>query len=164
MGHRIRRRLIAAFVLTTVWACERPLPAGSVTFTGSATCGQCHEAEYKAWTQSQHAVAMQRATGNAVLGDFRNAKLTSGRVTSTFSRRANAYVVRTQAADGSLRDFKIRFAFGVWPLQQYLVDYTGGRLQALSIAWDARPDTQGGQRWFSLALNDVIQHGTAQHW
>jgi predicted CXXCH cytochrome family protein len=57
----------------------------------------------------------------------------------------------------------VRYTFGVWPLQQYLVDYGGGRLQALSVAWDARPAPQG-QRWFSLAPDEVIEHGTAQHW
>src|SRR5262249_6112889 len=38
-----------------------------------------------------------------------------------------------------------------WPLQQYLVQLSTGRLQAPPIAWDARPAAQGGQHWFSVA-------------
>lgn len=40
-------------------------------------------------------------------------------------------------SDGKLTDFGIRYTFGFNPLQQYLVKLLGGRLQALSIAWDS---------------------------
>ena len=36
------------------------------------------------------------------------------------------------------------------PLQQYLIEFPDGRLQALSIAWDSWPKDVGGQRWFHL--------------
>ncbi len=39
----------------------------------------------------------------------------------------------------SSRTFEVKYTFGVYPLQQYLVEFPDGRLQALSIAWDARP-------------------------
>ena len=42
------------------------------------------------------------------------------------------------------------YVFGVDPLQQYLLPLSRGRLQALSIAWDARPASEGGQRWYHL--------------
>jgi hypothetical protein len=35
--------------------------------------------------------------------------------------------------------------FGVEPLQQYLIPFPGGRYQAFYIAWDSRPNNQGGQ-------------------
>jgi predicted CXXCH cytochrome family protein len=35
-------------------------------------------------------------------------------------------------------------------LQQYLVAFDDGRIQALPFAWDTRPREQGGQRWFHL--------------
>ena len=58
----------------------------------------------------------------------------------------------------------MRFAFGVAPLQQYLLELPGGRLQALSIAWDSRPKEEGGQRWFHLYPDETIVHGDPLHW
>jgi tetratricopeptide (TPR) repeat protein len=107
---------------------------------------------------------MQHARDGAVLGDFRDARFTEGRITSTFSRRGEKYVVRTDAADGTLRDFEITYTFGVKPLQQYLVEMAGGRIQPLSIAWDSRPKASGGQRWFHLYPGEGIEHGDELHW
>jgi Flp pilus assembly protein TadD len=52
----------------------------------------------------------------------------------------------------------------VTPLQQYLIEFPGGRLQALSIAWDTRPQEKGGQRWFHLYPNERITHNDELHW
>ena len=48
-------------------------------------------------------------------------------------------------------------AFGIDPLQQYLIEFPDGRIQALSIAWDTRPKEQGGQHWFHLYPNEKIE-------
>ena len=50
------------------------------------------------------------------------------------------------------------------PLQQYLIELPGGRLQALGIAWDTRPKAQGGQRWFHLYPGQNIRAGDPLHW
>ncbi|MCK7492071.1 MAG: hypothetical protein MZW92_10775 [Comamonadaceae bacterium] len=73
----------------------------------------------------------------------RRAKFTHAGVTSTFFRRDGRFFVSTDGPDGRLADFEIKYTFGVTPLQQYLVALPGGRLQALGIAWDARPDGAG---------------------
>jgi hypothetical protein len=39
----------------------------------------------------------------------------------------------------------VKYTFGIDP-KQYLVEFSDGRLQALSLAWDSRPKEQGGQR------------------
>ena len=52
----------------------------------------------------------------------------------------------------------------VYPLQQYLIELPDGRIQALSIAWDARPKAEGGQRWFHLYPNDPMPHDDLLHW
>ena len=53
---------------------------------------------------------------------------------------------------------------GVEPLQQYLLELPGGRLQGLTIAWDSRPKDKGGQRWFSLYPNEKIGFRDPLHW
>ncbi|MDX1741525.1 MAG: tetratricopeptide repeat protein, partial [Rhodothermales bacterium] len=56
------------------------------------------------------------------------------------------------------------YTFGVDPLQQYLIEFPGGRLQALGIAWDSRPVDQGGQRWYHLYPDEQITHDDPLHW
>ncbi len=56
----------------------------------------------------------------------------------------------------------VRYVFGVYPLQQYLLPLSRGRLQALSIAWDSRPVAEGGQRWYHLYPDEVIDHQDPQ--
>ena len=58
----------------------------------------------------------------------------------------------------------MKYTFGINPLQQYLIEFPDGRLQALSIAWDTRPKEQGGQRWFHLYPNEEIKHDDILHW
>jgi predicted CXXCH cytochrome family protein len=107
---------------------------------------------------------MQEARPGAALGRFDGARFTEGGVTSTFFRRGDRYYVNTQGPDGVLHDFEIRYTFGVSPLQQYLVPMPGGRLQAFTVAWDARPAIEGGQRWYSLAPNAPSMPADPLHW
>ncbi len=107
---------------------------------------------------------MQHADADSVLGDFADATFTYGKVTSTFFRRAGDYFVRTDGADGKLAEFQVRYTFGVSPLQQYLVEFPDGRVQALGIAWDSRPAADGGQRWFHLYPDDQVDHDDELHW
>jgi predicted CXXCH cytochrome family protein len=136
-------------------------PAG---YVGSGACARCHAKESDAWRGSQHAVAMQVPDEHTVLGDFNDSSFEHFGVTSRFFRRDGKFVVRTDGPDGKLADFEVRHTFGVYPLQQYLLDIGGGRLQALSIAWDSRPKADGGQRWFHLYPDERIDHDDELHW
>jgi predicted CXXCH cytochrome family protein len=107
---------------------------------------------------------MQAPTEQSVLGDFNEASHEHFGVTSRFFRRGGKFVVRTDGPDGKLADFEVQHTFGVYPLQQYLLDIGGGRLQALSIAWDSRPETDGGRRWFHLYPDERIDHMDELHW
>ena len=107
---------------------------------------------------------MQHASSQSVLGDFDDATFNYRGITSRFFRRADRYFVETDGADGKLAEFEIRYTFGVDPLQQYLIELPGGRLQALSIAWDSRPEGQGGQRWYHLYQNESVSHEDELHW
>src|SRR5215472_16745459 len=105
-------------------------------FVGTQVCAGCHEAEAKLWSTSQHALAMDHATDKSVLGDFSGATFDHYGVHSRFFRKDGKFLIETDGPDGKLDVFEIKYTFGVDPLQQYLVDLPGGRLQALSLAWD----------------------------
>lgn len=136
----------------------------AAAFGGSGTCAGCHAAETAAWRKSQHAGAMAVATDATVLGRFGDATFTYAGITSRFFKRGGRFYVRTDGADGRLADFEITHTFGLYPLQQYLVPMPGGRLQALSIAWDARPKASGGQRWFHLHPGEKVTSTDPLHW
>ena len=107
---------------------------------------------------------MQPVSEQTVLGDFDDAKFESaGRIT-TFFRRDDGWFVNTDGPDGQLADYAIKYTFGITPLQQYLVEFPDGRLQALSISWDSRPAEQGGQRWFHLYAGQNVTHDDPLHW
>jgi predicted CXXCH cytochrome family protein len=133
-------------------------------FVGSAGCATCHDREATLWRGSHHQLAMQPAANSTVLGDFNNASFTDNGITSIFFRNGSKYSVRTDGPDGALHDYAIKYTFGVYPLQQYLIEMQGGRLQALGIAWDSRPLERGGQRWFFLHPNERITHRDSRHW
>lgn len=133
-------------------------------YVGRQACAECHASQAKAFAGSHHDLAMQPAEPGTVLGDFADARLTYGGVTTTFFRRDGGYWVRTDGADGALADFRIAYVFGVTPLQQYLIAFPDGRLQALGFAWDGRPPADGGQRWFHLYPDERVDFRDELHW
>jgi predicted CXXCH cytochrome family protein len=146
------------------WAHFFGTDAAPLAFVGSDACAQCHSAEAKLWRASQHKQAMDHATDTSVLGDFNEAGFDYYGVRSRFFRKDEKFFVETDGPEGKLATFEVKYAFGVDPLQQYLIEFPDGRLQALSIAWDSRPKEQGGQRWFHLYPNEEIKHDDILHW
>jgi hypothetical protein len=130
--------------------------APALAFVGSEACADCHQAETALWKESQHRHAMQHATSASVLGDFGNATFEYYGVDSGFFKKDNKFLVETDGPDGKLATFEVKYTFGIDPLQQYLIEFPDGRIQAPSIAWDSRPKDQGGQRWFHLYPNEEI--------
>ncbi|MFI5322512.1 MAG: tetratricopeptide repeat protein [Thermodesulfobacteriota bacterium] len=133
-------------------------------FIGSTTCAECHKAEYELWIGSHHDLAMKDANDVTVLGDFNNKKFDYYGLKSEFYKQDGKFMVRTDGPDGELHHYEIKYTFGVYPLQQYLIELPDGRLQAFGIAWDSRPREGGGQRWFHLYPNEKISHNDRLHW
>jgi len=133
-------------------------------YVGNAACVGCHQQEAADWLGSHHDLAMQDVSEKTVLGDFDNATFTYGNITSTFYREDGKYWISTDNEKGALERYEVAYVFGVYPLQQYLLPLAGGRLQALTIAWDARPASEGGQRWYHLYPDEVVEAGDPLHW
>jgi predicted CXXCH cytochrome family protein len=160
------RAIAATLLLVTITALAKPAAGGQPerAFIGSAACGTCHQGEMAAWRNSHHDLAMAEATDQAVLGDFSGVTLAYAGVTSRFFKRDGKFFVHTDGPDGKLADFEIRYVFGVTPLQQYLIAFPDGRMQALGIAWDSRRKDKGGQRWFHLYPDQELKAGDPLHW
>ncbi len=125
-------------------------------YVGAGTCQQCHTQEYNEWRQSHHFKAMQIADKNTVLGDFSDITVNFHDIDNRLYQKGDQFMIDTINAEGEKQTFPIRYTFGFSPLQQYLVELSGGRLQALNVAWDSRDKSQGGQRWFHLQPEEDI--------
>ena len=114
---------------------------------------------------SHHQLAMQVADSDTVsAGDFDDVSIDYFGESVRFFTREDGRYVRTLNENGEEQDFRIAYVFGVDPLQQYLIEHPGGRLQALAFSWDARPRAEGGQRWFHLYPEDCVAPDDPLHW
>jgi Flp pilus assembly protein TadD len=138
--------------------------SATFAYTGSTACQDCHAQEFEQWQGSHHDLAMQLPSAETVLGDFDNASFTYNGIITSFSRSGDKFIVNTDGEDGKLQNFEVEYVFGVYPLQQYLLPLSRGRLQALSIAWDSRPKEEGGQRWYHLYPDEPIDYKDPLHW
>ena len=145
-------------------ALEEPAAEDVATLLGGDACTGCHPAETARWRDSHHDRAMQPANESTVLGDFENARFEKDGVVSRFFRRNGRFLVETDGPEGALEEYEISWTFGVEPLQQYLIEFPDGRIQALGIAWDTRPKDEQGQRWFHVYGDEPTPAGDALHW
>ncbi|MCP3870003.1 MAG: tetratricopeptide repeat protein [Gammaproteobacteria bacterium] len=154
------------FILLSGWVFLHSAQASEQrqAYVGRQVCMECHQEQATRWSGSHHDLAMDIASEKTVLGDFDDASVSHFGVTTLFYRKGDRFMVRTEGPEGKLRDYPIKYSFGVDPLQQYLIEFPGGRLQALSLAWDARPESKGGQRWFHLYPDEKIAHDDELHW
>jgi len=166
LKNSIKKLTIKLWVLTVFLFVSGSILADSekAEFVGVSVCVQCHQQQTKAWRGSHHDRAMQHANTKTVLGNFNNQKFTYYKITSTFFKKGEQFFVNTDGPTGKLQNFQIKYTFGVEPLQQYLIELPGGRLQALGIAWDSRPAAKGGQRWYHLYADQNVTHNNRLHW
>ncbi len=154
--------LLLGVGIATVLA-KRP-PAAPAAFVGTTACAGCHQQAFENWQQSHHRHAMEQPDGQSVLGDFADARFNYFGTTTRFFTRDGQYFVETDNAAGQTETFRVAYTFGWYPLQQYLIEFPDGRLQALSISWDSRPAAEGGQRWFHLYPDAHVDHEDPLHW
>jgi predicted CXXCH cytochrome family protein len=155
---------LAGAAIASLLNLRRPMPEPAPAFVGTQACASCHQEAYTNWQQSHHRHAMEVADQQSVLGDFKDATFDYFGIKSRFFTRDGQYFVETDNARGALETFRIAYTFGYYPLQQYLIEFPDGRLQALGISWDSRPATAGGQHWYHLYPQQQVTHDDALHW
>ena len=126
---------------------------------GGQKCAECHKRQYDSWRGSHHDLAMDAAAESTVLGNFDNAEFEYFGTSSRFYRKDDRFFVYTQGPGGELGEFEVKYTFGVYPLQQYLVPFPGGRLQCLPIAWDARE-----KKWYHLNPDAPVDPADWLYW
>src|SRR3954453_16083468 len=142
------------------------LQTGINEFVGDQSCKSCHAGEYKDWLKSHHFMAMQPVSDTTVAGDFNNRVFKADGVTSKFFKKAGKFFINTQGDDGNNHDYEVKYTFGFTPLQQYLIEFSRGRMQVPRVSWDTKQ-----KKWFhqnrghNIAAHDWLHWtGNAQNW
>ncbi|HEU5167302.1 MAG TPA: tetratricopeptide repeat protein [Chitinophagaceae bacterium] len=128
-------------------------------FVGDKSCKSCHAKEYNDWLQSHHFMAMQPPNDSTVEGNFNNATFTADGVNSRFFKKDGKFFINTQGDDGNNHDYEVKYTFGFTPLQQYLVEFPGGRMQVPRVSWDTKQ-----KKWFHQYPGQKISSKDWLHW
>ncbi len=128
-------------------------------FAGSMACKECHESEYEAWKLSDHYKSMQVADMQSVLGDFNNAVFKSKGFTNRMFQNDSTFYMVLENRNGNPDTFSVRYTFGYYPLQQYIIEFPDGRYQCTHVAWDSMEN-----KWFDLYPDLEIHHSEWLHW
>lgn len=128
-------------------------------YIGDQSCKKCHTSEHHQWKQSDHYMSMLPANDSTVKGDFNNVTFTADGVTSKFYKRGTKFIINTEGADGKNHDFEVKYIFGYKPLQQYLINFPGGRMQVPRLSWDVN-----SKKWFNQYAGQKIPSHDWLHW
>jgi tetratricopeptide (TPR) repeat protein len=149
--------LVTCYLFNDYWSAK---PDGiQATFVGRSSCVECHQKEAEAYRDSHHDLAMDLATDETVLADFDNATFENDGIVSRMFKEGDKFMIHTEGEDGEMRDFHVKYVFGVEPLQQYMIEFDRTsdmpedeipRVQVLRISWDTAK-----KEWFYLRPPDV---------
>lgn len=131
----------------------------TATYVGRQTCISCHASQNQLWQNSDHDLAMDNATAEFVSGDFNNTSLVHYGITSKMTTEGDRYFIETQGPDGNHSKFEVKYVFGYHPLQQYLAELEGGRIQVLPVSWDTVK-----KEWFYANPDDPFGPQDPLHW
>ncbi|MEM7320387.1 MAG: multiheme c-type cytochrome [Pseudomonadota bacterium] len=133
--------------------------AQDLDYVGSETCTGCHQAAAAAWEGSHHALAWTEPGPDTVLADFDGTVFAHDGMTVRFRIEGDDYFAAVTEKDGGVTDYRLHSVVGVAPLQQYLFETDGGRLQSFDVTWD----TEHGE-WFHLYPDQDLPPDDGLHW
>ena len=152
-------------ILASLWFPGAGRAGDPIHYVGSAVCASCHALQAQVYETSHHRRSLQPAgEAGALLAPFAGETVQSPDSTVTFLTAQGQPTLRTEGPSGSLQDYPVAWAIGVWPLQQVLVPLPDGSWHASDWAWDARPGAEGGQHWFELRVGSRAGARADWHW
>ncbi len=133
------------------------LRAGALT---SASCRECHAAEYDAWRASHHALAerpMDAAIDRAAFDPPHIFK--AGAKTNEARLGGGRFEILTMGSTTNVEPYPVDRVIGVEPVRQYITATTNGR-------WQVHEDSYGpvSNLWFDVFGNEDRQPGEWGQW
>jgi len=142
---------------------SKKAPFAKTNARSNQACISCHKKQAKDWQQSDHHKSMAVAQPHTVKGNFNDQLVEHYGQKARFYKKDQQYLA-TLSYDNKQQTFPIKFTFGHFPLQQYLVNIGQGKLQVLPFAWDSRDKNEGGQRWYHNYSSEEIRPQDRLHW
>jgi tetratricopeptide (TPR) repeat protein len=129
-------------------------------YAGSASCRECHAAQYEPWSISNHGLAERPPRDDLDAPAFHPPRTFShGNQTTEVRQRDGRREVVTLGLGGKPEPFTVERVIGHEPLRQYLVSAPGGRLQTLEASYDPKRN-----EWFNVYGDEDRQPGEWGHW
>ena len=154
--------VIPVYLLLKLFVFEQEQNQEAV-YVGGAQCIECHQKEYEDWKGSDHDLAMDIATDSTVVGDFSGVRVERAGQVHECYKKGDQFFVLTDGPKGLMEEFEVKYVFGHYPLQQYLVEFEQGRLQTLALTWNSKD-----HEWFYMAdsvyRNQSVDHKNWLHW
>lgn len=152
--------LLSAYIFKQVFFKEKISYIPEYEYVGKEACISCHKAAYNDWIGSDHDKAMDLATDSTVLGDFNNIIYHRNGKNHRCYKKDNKFMVYTDGEDGTMQNYEVKYVFGYDPLQNYLVEFPGGRLQTLALTWNSLDSN-----WFYMSDSVYSEHSvTHENW
>ncbi len=154
---------VPVYLLSRIYGSNDEIDNNEPRYVGRESCIECHLNEYNDWVGSHHDRAMDHANDSTVLGNFNDQSIEYNGMTHRFFKRNGRFFVETDGEKGKLEEFEIKYTFGFYPLQQYLVEFDKGRLQTLPLTWNSKDSV-----WYHMAetiyKDEIIEHDNWLHW
>jgi tetratricopeptide (TPR) repeat protein len=129
-------------------------------YATSKNCKSCHEDIYRLWETSHHALAERPVNRTLDASAFAPTyQIIHGSQNSTAVASNNAFLISTTGKTGVCENFVPERVIGVHPLRQYLIPFSGGRLQSTELAFG--PDDS---KWFDVFGSEDRKAGEWGHW
>ncbi len=155
--------LLLSYIVKQLYFREDISRTPTYEYVGKETCISCHESAYNDWVGSDHDKAMNIANDSTVLGNFNNAIYNRNNQEHRCYKKDGKFWVYTDGENGEMKDFEVKYVFGYDPLQNYLVEFPGGRLQTLALTWN-----NVDRYWYYMSDSTYkgqnIDHGNWYHW
>lgn len=137
---------------------SRSLPsARAVT---SASCRDCHAAEYQSWAASHHALAERSIDVINDRAAFEPAHVfKAGSKTNQARFYDGRFELLTMGVDTNIEPYQVRRVIGVEPVRQFLTATGGGRWQVQEDSYDPAKN-----QWFDVFGHDDRQPGEWGFW
>jgi len=142
----------------------KPYEQQEQLYAGSQRCMKCHQLQYQKWQKSDHFKSMMQPSKTSVLGDFNDVEVIFDGSTTAFTQHDDKFFITTQNSSRKIETYEVKYTFGHFPLQQYLIDIGEGKLQAFDVAWDSRAEEEGGSLWFKLLPDQNTSAKSPFHW
>jgi len=138
----------------------KPSAPSSHVAVASATCRECHPAEYEAWRSSHHALAERPMDAKMDRAAFDPTHVfKAGSKTNEARFHNSEFQIVTLGFKTNLEAYPVERVIGVEPVRQFLTTTTNGRWQVQEDSYDPKSD-----QWFDVFGADDRQPGEWGHW